>query len=884
MAERQTPKAVRLADYRAPDYRIDTADLTFRLLPDATLVRARVHYSREIALPVAQLQLDGEDLELLEIALDGLPLALDAYALNEAGLVLHRPPERFTLETVVRVDPAANTTLSGLYLSNGVFCTQCEAQGFRRITYFLDRPDVLTVYRVRLEAPQDAAPVLLANGNPVQAGTFGDGWHFATWEDPFPKPSYLFALVAGDLAVLEDGFRTRSGRQVALRIWTEHPFIDQCHHAMRSLKRAMKWDEDRFGLEYDLDVYNIVAVSDYNFGAMENKGLNIFNTSATLARSDTATDQDFVNVERIIAHEYFHNWTGNRVTCRDWFQLTLKEGLTVFRDQEFTADSYSREVKRIGDVALLREGQFPEDASPLAHPIRPDSYVEINNFYTRTVYEKGAEVVRMIHTLVGEDAFRRGMDIYFERHDGEAVTCEDFVAAMATASGRDFGHFFNWYRQAGTPRLEVQATYDAAARTYSLTLIQETPPTPGQPTKEPFHLPVRVGLVDADGNPVPLRLAGEAFAAGETRVLELTAATATFVFEDVPSRPVPSLLRGFSAPVRLEAHYSDDELAHLLAHDTDGFARWDAGQTLAVRTLLGLVDADRSGRPLALPERFLTAFAHVLDDPRIEPEFKSQLMGLPSQTYLGEQMAVIDVDAVGRVREHAQAELGRRLVERFSDLIESVQQARFELSSEAIGSRRLKNTCLGFLAQGVPEMVAAQIVTQARNADNMTDQLAALGLVARWSWPERAEVLDGFYARWAHEPLVVNKWFGVQAAAARSSVVEEVEALLRHPAFSLTNPNRVRAVLGVFSTFNPTGFHRQDGAGYRLVADAVLNLDRLNPQLAARLATSFNRWRRYDAGRQRLLREQLERLAGAEGGSRDLFEIVSKSLDQPGNA
>ena len=882
MAERPTPKTVRLEDYRAPDYRIETTDLSFRLIADATIVRARIHLVRRTALPVGQLVLAGEELELLEIAVDGRPLAAADYALDDGDLVLFRPPERFTLETAVRIDPQANTKLSGLYLSNGVFCTQCEAQGFRRITYYLDRPDVLARFRVRLEGPQTTLPVLLSNGNPVSAGTFGDGWHYVTWEDPFPKPAYLFALVAGDLAVLEDGFRTRSGRAVALKIYSEPPFIDQCHHAMASLKTAMRWDEERFGLEYDLDVYNIVAVTDFNFGAMENKGLNIFNTAATLARPDIATDNDFVNVERIIAHEYFHNWTGNRVTCRDWFQLTLKEGLTVFRDQEFTADLHSRAVKRIGDVALLREGQFPEDAGPLAHPIRPSSYVEINNFYTRTVYDKGAEVIRMIHTLIGDEAFRRGLDLYFDRHDGGAVTCEDFVAAMSAASGRDFAQFFRWYEQAGTPRLEAEGTYDPERRRYALTLRQHTPPTPGQPTKAPFHLPVRLGLLGPDGAALPLRLEGEPIAGGDERVLELTDAERRFVFEDVPAPPVPSLLRGFSAPVLLEADFSDADLGHLLAHDGDGFARWDAGQTLALRTLLALVGDHAAGRPLALPEPFVATWADVLDDDGIEPAFKAQLMGLPSATYLGEQMVTIDVEGIAAARETAQAGLGRRLAPQLTAIADACREEHFALTAEAMGKRRLKNTALGYLAHGVPEEVGAGIAVQAREAANMTDRLAALALVARRDWPERDEVLDRFYRDFQDEPLVVNKWFAVQAMAEHAAVVEEVEGLMRHPAFTLANPNRVRSVLGVFANFNPSGFHRRDGAGYRLVADAALELDGRNPAVAARLAKAFDRWRRFDSARQRLMRAQLERLAGTEGLSRDLYEIVHKSLEVAG--
>jgi len=882
MAERPTPKTVRLEDYRAPDYRIETTDLSFRLIADATIVRARIHFVRQTALPVGQLALVGEELELLEIAVDERPLAADDYRLGEGELVLYRPPERFTLETTARINPAANTKLSGLYLSNGVFCTQCEAQGFRRITWYLDRPDVLARFRVRLEGPQATLPVLLANGNPISTGTFGDGWHYATWEDPYPKPAYLFALVAGDLAVRADRFRTRSGRAVDLKIYTEPAFIDQTAHAMDSLKRAMRWDEERFGLEYDLDVYNIVAVSDFNFGAMENKGLNIFNTAATLARPDTATDNDFVNVERIIAHEYFHNWTGNRVTLRDWFQLTLKEGLTVFRDQEFTADLHSRSVKRIGDVALLREGQFTEDAGPLAHPIRPSSYVEINNFYTRTVYEKGAEVIRMIHTLIGEEAFRRGLDLYFERHDGGAVTCEDFVAAMAAASGRDFARFFRWYEQAGTPRLEVEGAYDPERRRYTLSLRQHAPPTPGQPTKPPVEIPVRLGLLDADGAEVPLRLEGENAAVGTERVLELSEPEQRFVFEDVASPPVPSLLRGFSAPVRLDAPFTDAELGHLLAHDTDGFARWDAGQTLALRTLLGLVGDHAARRPLELPEGFVAAWAKVLGDDGIEAAFKAQLMGLPSATCLGEQMATIDVEGIAAAREAAQAGLGRHLAPELAAVAEACREEGFALTAEAMGKRRLKNTALGYLAHGVPEEVRGGICAQAVEATNMTDRLAALALVARWDWPERGEVLDRFYRDFQDEPLVVNKWFAVQAMAEHAGVVEEVEGLMRHPAFTLANPNRVRSVLGVFAGFNPRGFHRRDGAGYRLVAEAARELDARNPAVAARLAKAFDRWRRYDAARQRLMREQLERLAGAQGLSRDLYEIVHKSLEAAG--
>ncbi|MGF1477632.1 MAG: aminopeptidase N [Geminicoccaceae bacterium] len=878
MGEQSAPQAVYLSDYRRPDYRVDTIDLIFQLDPEATRVSARIHFVRLTALPVAVLLLDGEDLHLDAIAIDGEPLANDAYRLTGEGLELIRPPERFTLETTVTVNPSANTKLMGLYMSNGVYCTQCEAQGFRRITFFLDRPDVLARYRVRLEGDQATLPKLLSNGNRVEAGSLEGGRHYAVWEDPHPKPAYLFALVAGDLALLADSYVTMSGREVALEIYSEHAFIDQCHHAMASLKRAMRWDEQRFGLEYDLDIYMIVAVSDFNMGAMENKGLNVFNTSATLARWDTSTDSDFVNVERVIAHEYFHNWTGNRVTCRDWFQLTLKEGLTVFRDQEFTADHHSRAVKRIADVTLLREGQFPEDGGPLAHPIRPESYVEINNFYTRTVYEKGAEVIRMIHTLIGGDAFRAGMDLYFQRHDGQAVTCEDFVDAMATASGRDLTAFFRWYGQAGTPRVTAHGSYDPNDQSYTLTLEQETPPTPGQAEKHPLVIPVVLGLLSRSGEEIPLRLDGENAATGTERTVQLSEASQRFVFRDVPEPPVPSLLRRFSAPIRLETDHGNEDLAHLLSHDRDGFARWQAGQDLATRILLQAMTTDAEPEALAGAGLWAEAFERVLADEQIDASFKAQLLKLPSANYLAQQIEPIPVDAISRVRRQVAGWLGRINKRRFQRLYESTEQLPLTFDADVIGRRQLRNVALGYLYRGGVDQAVQLVIDQFDRADTMTDGLSALALLAERDDQHATDRLEAFFERWQHEPLVVNKWFAAQAMAERHDSVERVRDLLCHPAYKPTNPNRVRSVLGVFAAANPTGFHRKDGEGYALIADAIIALDRNNPHLSARLATAFGRWRRYDDQRQALMRGELERVAATEPLSRDLYEIVDKTL------
>jgi aminopeptidase N len=868
-----------LADYRPPPFLIDDVTLDFDLGPAATRVAARLAVRRH-GRHGQPLVLDGRSLETVSVALDGKALPSDAYEIGPGTLTLAAVPDAFVLETVVTIRPAANTTLMGLYVSNGIFCTQCEAEGFRRITWFLDRPDVMARFRVRITADRAAYPVLLSNGNPIGRAELPDGRHCAEWEDPHRKPAYLFALVAGDLARLEDRFVTRSGREVTLRLYAEAAAIDQCRHALDSLKRSMAWDEQVYGLEYDLDLFMIVGVADFNFGAMENKGLNIFNTSALLARPDTSTDADFQTVERIVAHEYFHNWTGDRVTCRDWFQLTLKEGLTVFRDQQFAGDMHSHGVKRIGDVALLRETQFAEDAGPLAHPIRPASYVEINNFYTRTVYEKGAEVIRMIHTLIGAEAFRKGMDRYFERHDGQAVTCEDFVAAMADVSGRDLARLMRWYGQAGTPEIEVERHYDPLAQTLTLTFRQSTPPTPGQPDKLPLHLPVAIGLIGADGTALPLQLAGENAPNGTSRVLELTEAEQSFTFICVEEPPVPSLLRGFSAPVRLKAGLDHGELAHLLAHDTDPFVRWDAAQSLAAELMIAQIKAVLGGAEPVLDPALPDALGALLDGTgATDPAFVARTLALPGRSFIAQQLPQIEVEAMDRVQRAFQAGIGRRLAGRLASAYEAAHVAGDTgIDTAAMGRRALKNACLAYLVWGEAAGAVDRAERQYREAATMTDRLGALRTLVEIEGPRRDTLLGDFYAAWRHEPLVINKWFALQAGIEDAAAPERVRALMDHPAFTMSNPNRVRALFGTFAVGNLAGFHRRDGAGYRVLADRVVELDPRNPQVAARLLTAFGRWRRYDPVRQQLMRGELERVAALPGLSRDCQEIASKSL------
>lgn len=876
-----TPKTIYLKDYTPPAYYIPTVDLRFELGDDCTLVHSRLRIVRAATTPAGTpLELDGQHLELIALDLDGVPLAADGYRLDADHLILFDPPPSFDLEVVTRIYPQHNTALEGLYQSSGNFCTQCEAEGFRRITYFLDRPDVMAVFSTTLVADKVRYPVLLSNGNPVASGEWDDGRHWAAWHDPFPKPAYLFALVAGHLQHIEDHFITHSGRKVTLRIYVEPANIDQCEHAMDSLRRAMAWDEERFGLEYDLDLYQIVAVGDFNMGAMENKGLNVFNTKYVLAKPQTATDADYQGILGVIGHEYFHNWTGNRVTCRDWFQLSLKEGLTVFRDQEFSADLGSRGVKRIEDVRVLRSSQFPQDAGPMAHPVRPDSYIEINNFYTVTVYNKGAEVIRMIQTLLGRDGFRRGMDLYFRRHDGQAVTCDDFVAAMADANSADLGQFKRWYHQAGTPELTVGDRYDPATCRYTLTIRQSCPPTPGQPHKEPFHIPLALGLLDAEGHDLPLQLEGENGPGATTRVLELRATEGTFHFVNVPVRPVLSLLRDFSAPVKLNSSASDDDLRFRLAHDRDDFNRWDAGQTLAIRAILALIEQRRQGREGGVSDAFSAAFGRALDSDA-DPALLALVLTLPSEGYLAEQMAVVDVDGIHAMRCLVQRTLAERLqpllLETYRTLHEQ-ERTGYRIDAATIGRRALKNVCLDYLMQLDSAEVRALCLAQFHGAGNMTDQLGALAPLANCAGPERAEALAAFYARWRHEALVVDKWLSLQATSRLPGTLEVVHQLMTHEAFTLRNPNKVRALIGAFSQANPQYFHAVDGSGYTFLADRVLELNAFNPQIAARLMAAFTRWRQYDPIRQQGMRGQLERILAAPALSPDVYEIAAKSL------
>ena len=866
------PRTVRLADYRVPDYLIDHVALDFALDPAATVVTSRLSIRRNPAGQGGPLRLDGERLELLSVALDGAALGANRYARTDEALEIPDVPDAFTLEVAVRIAPRDNTELSGLYLSGGNFFTQCEAEGFRRITYFPDRPDVMARYTVTLHADA-ACPVLLSNGNPDGAGE-ADGRRWARWVDPHPKPAYLFAVVAGDLVAVTDSFTTRSGRPVALGIYVRAGDEDRCGHAMASLKKSMAWDEDVFGLEYDLDVFNIAAVSDFNMGAMENKGLNVFNTKYVLARRDTATDGDYQGVEVVIAHEYFHNWTGNRITCRDWFQLSLKEGLTVFRDQEFSADQGSRAVKRIGDVLGLRAGQFPEDAGPLAHPVRPESYIEINNFYTATVYQKGAELVRMIQTIIGKTAFRRGMDLYVARHDNQAVTIEDFVAAMQDASGVDLGHFKLWYSTPGTPEVAVAESYDPATQRYTLTLRQDLPTQPGHP---PLMIPVAMGLLAPDGTALPTRLADEAAPQEGTRVLALTQAEQSFTFVDVPAHPVPSLLRAFSAPVRLSG-LTPGQLRFLAAHDPDPFVRWESGQQYATAALLRMVAAQADGTAMPLDPGIVEAASATLAAADADPAFAAIALALPGEAFLGDQMAVVDVDGIHAVRQAARGALGRALAD-------PLRAAYGRLAAHddpgidmaAMGRRALKNACLGLLAAADPAAAAGLARAQFQAASTMTDVLAALGVLAQIDGPERVGALAAFHAKWRHDALVLDKWFAIQAASTLPGTLAAVQGLAGHPDFDLGNPNRVRALVSSFAS-NRAQFHAGAGAGYAFLADTILMLDPRNSQLAARMVTPLGAWRRYDAGRQALMQAELQRIKDAPGLSRGTYEMVSRSL------
>lgn len=872
-------------DYTVPSYLVDHIDLVFDLAPSATRVRATTELHRNPDSASHDIVLYGEALELVGITMDGRPLSPGDYTLTDEGLRIADAPEKTTLVIDTLIHPDRNTSLMGLYLSNGNFFTQCEAEGFRKITYYPDRPDVMATYTVTLRADRDSCPVLLSNGNLVETGDLPDGRHYAKWDDPFRKPSYLFALVAGKLACREETFRLADGRDVLLQVWVEPVNLDKTAHAMESLKHSIRWDETRFGLELDLDRFMIVAVSDFNMGAMENKGLNIFNTRYVLANPRIATDTDYANIESVVGHEYFHNWTGDRVTCRDWFQLSLKEGLTVFRDQEFSADitgsESGRAAKRIEDVRTLRQLQFPEDAGPMAHPVRPDAYQEINNFYTVTVYEKGAEVVRMYQTLLGRDGFRKGMDLYFSRHDGHAVTCNDFLAAMADANGRDLSQFERWYSQAGTPRVRLESHYDSNAQTLTVSLSQSCPPTPGQTEKQPFLIPFAIGLLDRHGQDMPLRLAGENQPAGTTRILELTRASQTFTFTDIAEKPVISALRHFSAPIILEYDQSDDDLLHLLAHDSDHFNRWEAGQRLATRRLVALTEAVQTGAPLTLDTGFIDAFRAVLGDTSLDAALKELALTLPSDMMVAERMETIDPQAIQTALRFMRRTLAERLEKEWLATWQANRtEGAYRPTPQDAGKRALKNLAIRYLLSLDKPDYARMAIDQYRQADNMTDRLAALTALVHTghtaTLAEAGALLEDFYREFENEALVVDKWFSLQATSPRADI-SAIQALMAHPAFTLRNPNRARSLIFGFCHNNMAQFHATDGSGYAFWRNNLVELDKLNPQVAARLARCMDQWKRLIPPLRQLAKQALREIA-SQDLSRDTREIIEKTL------
>ncbi|HEX8401517.1 MAG TPA: aminopeptidase N [Allosphingosinicella sp.] len=851
------PATINREDYRPPDWLVPQIELDFQLAANRTIVTARLTVERN-GVHREPLRLDGEALELKSIRVDGA--AVD-HRLRDDRLTIPIDSDRALIETVVEIAPEANSQLMGLYASGGILCTQCEAEGFRRITFFPDRPDVLSRYRVRMTAEKSRYPVLLCNGDPIASGDLDDGRHWAEWHDPFPKPSYLFALVAGDLQANRDQFVTGSGRPVDLGIWVRAEDLPKTEHAMAALKTSMAWDEKVYGREYDLAVFNIVAVSDFNFGAMENKGLNIFNSRYILADPDTATDADYDAVAGVVAHEYFHNWSGNRVTCRDWFQLSLKEGFTVFRDQQFSADQGSAAVKRIEDVRVLRAAQFPEDAGPLAHPIRPESYIEITNFYTATVYNKGAEVIRMLHTMLGAETFRAGSDLYFERHDGEAATCEDFIKAMEDASGLDLSRFRLWYAQAGTPKVRARLGHGAAEGRVYLLLEQEVPPTPGQPFKQVMPIPLKLALFG--------ELTGDKL---DERTVILDEAAHEIVLDGIGERPILSINRDFSAPVTIDSDRDAADLAFLSARDDDPFARYEAMQQLMLLTLTAAITGETADT-----DAVVEAVRETLTNRDLDPAFIAEAVLLPSEAFIGDNMALVDPDAIHRAREALRTTLGTELVNLWRAAYASASANRFEYSPAAKGARRLRSVSLGYLLASGAADAPAIAMRQFNEADNMTHRQGALTALSGSNAPEREAALNGFYQRYRDNPLVLDKWFTAQAMATRDDTVQVVQALARHPDFTLANPNRIRALVGAFAA-NQRAFNQASGEGYRFLTDMILAVDKLNPQTAARLVPPLGRWRRFDEGRAGLMRTELQRIVDTPGLSKDVFEQASKSL------
>ncbi len=886
----EQPTTIFLKDYKVSNFVIDTTDLHFTLTDDVTVVVSKLRMRRnpKSADQKAALILNGQDMKLLSVDIDGKKLSASEYLLDVESLTIAALPAEFELTTKVEIKPQDNTSLEGLYRSRTMYCTQCEAEGFRKITYYLDRPDVLSEFTTTVVADKSSFPVLLSNGNPVASGDLDHGQHFTTWHDPFKKPAYLFALVAGTLAVVQDGFTTCSGRDITLKIFVEDKDLDKCDHAMTSLKNSMKWDEDVYGREYDLDIFMIVAVDDFNMGAMENKGLNIFNTSCVLAKQETTTDAGFQRVEAVVAHEYFHNWSGNRVTCRDWFQLSLKEGFTVFRDSEFSADMGSRTVKRVEDVSLLRTLQFAEDAGPMAHPVQPASFMEISNFYTLTIYEKGCELVRMIHTLLGAELFRKGSDLYFDRNDGDAATIEDFVGAMEDASGRDLTQFKRWYSQAGTPHISVTDSFDDATGRYELSFKQHTPDTPEATSadKLPLHIPVALGLVGEAGN-LAIKLAdqdADADTADNTHcILELTEAEQTFVFENLPEKPIPALFRGFSAPIKLDFDYSRDDLMVLMSREDDGYCRWNASQQLAVDIIQQNIEMVQKGRSLQVDECLIEAFQAVLSDETLDPAMVALMLQLPSEAYLSEIADVIDVDAIHQARNGVKECIANALRDDFAAAYERCQVTEAYLpNAQQIAKRSLRNVALSYLVTAAGDAALNLCQQQFDSADNMTEVMASLSLLVNRDGaaaePLKSKALQSFYQRWSSEPLVVNQWFSVQALNSLPGGLERVKALMSHSAFDFNNPNKLRSLVGAFCGNNAVNFHRIDGAGYDFLADQIIALNDVNPQIAARLLGPLTKWRRYDDKRQPLMQQALKRILAQPTLSKDVFEVVTKSL------
>jgi aminopeptidase N len=876
-----TPKETFLKDYQAPRYLVDKVSLHFDLDAKHSKVTSVLSMRlNPVYDTVGECVLDGEHLELVSVKLDGRLLQGNEYQRTDKQLLISHVPAKFELEIETIIHPEQNTALEGLYHSGSLLCTQCEAEGFRRITYYPDRPDVMAVFTVTIAADKALWPIMLSNGNLEQQGVFDDGRHWVRWHDPHPKPSYLFALVAGDLHVQQDKFVTMSGREVTLEIFVDHENSHKCDHALNSLKQSMKWDEEVYGREYDLDIFMIVAVNDFNMGAMENKGLNVFNAACVLASPDTATDQDYYTIQSIVAHEYFHNWSGNRVTCRDWFQLSLKEGFTVMRDQSFSADLNSAAVQRIADVNQLRMMQFAEDAGPMAHPVRPASFIEISNFYTVTIYEKGAEVVRMIQTIVGNDGFRKGTDLYFERHDGQAVTTDDFVSAIEDANNVDLSQFKRWYSQAGTPIIEVTEQFDAAAKTFTLTFKQSCPATPDQQEKLPFHIPVAVGLLDRHGESLTLQLINdENVWDSETRVLSLTEQEQTFTFVNIDESPVASILRGFSAPVKINHVRTSGELAFLMANDKDSFTRWDAGQQLYINVLLDMVKAKQQDIPLSVPSLLIESIESVLADEGNDPALVAKMLAIPTENYIAAQMKPADVDAIHTAREFLKSTLAASLKQSLTDIYQRFSDtAQYQFTAKAMAKRSLKNVALSYLMATNDPLQTQRCLKQMKQADNMTDTLAGLSLIVDQAGPEREHALRAFYEQWQHDRQVVDKWLTVQALSKLPDTLIRVKGLLKHAAFSMTNPNNVRAVIGQFCRNNPIHFHVKDGSGYQFLADQIIELDKLNPQVASRQLGAFNSWLQYDEVRQSLIKQQLTRIAEQDSLSPDVYEVVTKYL------